>query len=181
MRMEQNFCAVLQEEDGEKWRQLFANIDILCVGAYSPGAVVSATQIVGICDLHLQNLCVALTYYDTFSRNEDESMPTAKEFFEEVLPGRLESNPDKAKSIGAIYQFNIDGDDGGIWLVNLTKEADWITAGASDDSECTITCASSDFVDMIEGRLPGPQAFMMGKLKIEGNMGLAMKLSNILS
>jgi len=37
-----------------------------------------------------------------------------------------------------------------------------------------------DFVDMWEGNLPAPQAFMMGKVKIQGDMGLAMKLQNFI-
>ncbi len=103
---------------------------------------------------------------------------TPQEYFT-GLSGKLTA--DKAQAINAIYQFNVTGDDGGSWVVNLTKTEDFVSEGPSDDSECTITVTSSDFIDMVEGRLPGPQAFMMGKLKIEGNMGLAMKLSNVLA
>lgn len=105
-------------------------------------------------------------------------MTTPAEYFG-GLNGKL--NADKAQAIGAIYQFNVTGDDGGTWVVDLTKDEDWVSEGPSDDSQCTITVTSGDFVDMVEGRLPGPQAFMMGKLKIEGNMGLAMKLSSVLA
>jgi putative sterol carrier protein len=38
----------------------------------------------------------------------------------------------------------------------------------------------SDFSDMIAGKLDGMTAFMTGKLKIEGDMGVAMKLQSIL-
>ena len=89
-------------------------------------------------------------------------------------------NAEKAAALGAIYQFNIEGDNGGIWVVDLTKTEDFVTEGGSDSSECTITMTESDFMDLVEGRLAGPQAFMMGKLKIDGNMGLAMKLGNVL-
>lgn len=103
---------------------------------------------------------------------------TPSEFFE-GLKGKLTA--DRASAIGACYQFNIEGDNGGTWSVDLTKDSDWVSEGAADNAECTITVTSSDFIDMVEGRLPGPQAFMMGKLKIAGNMGLAMKLSSVLS
>ncbi|MBA2663743.1 MAG: SCP2 sterol-binding domain-containing protein [Bradymonadaceae bacterium] len=105
---------------------------------------------------------------------------TAKTIFEEVLPAKLKVNPDKAKSTNAIYQFNITGDDAGTWTLDFTKDEDFVAEGESDAAQCTITMKDSDFVDMWEGRLSGPQAFMMNKIKIAGNMGLAMKLQNFI-
>ena len=34
-------------------------------------------------------------------------------------------------------------------------------------------------MDLVSGKLNGQQAFMSGKLKIKGNMGLAMKMDAI--
>ena len=53
---------------------------------------------------------------------------------------------------------------------------------SNDDSaaDCTLKMAFSDFDDMINGKLDGMTAFMTGKLKIEGDMGVAMKLQSIL-
>lgn len=104
----------------------------------------------------------------------------ARQIFEEVLPAKLEKSPEKAKSTNAIYQFNITGDDGGTWTLDFTKDSDFVSQGESDAAQCTITMKDSDFVDMWDGRLSGPQAFMMNKIKIQGNMGLAMKLQNFI-
>lgn len=105
---------------------------------------------------------------------------TPRKIFEDELPSKLEANPGKTESVNAVYQFNISGDDGGTWVVDLTQDSDWVSEGPSDDAQCTVTVSGKDFVDMYTGKLPGPQAFMMGKLKIEGDMGLAMKLGNVL-
>ena len=43
----------------------------------------------------------------------------------------------------------------------------------------TITMEESDYLDMVNGKLDGQTAFMTGKLKINGDMGLALKLPNI--
>ena len=53
---------------------------------------------------------------------------------------------------------------------------------SNDDkaADCTLNMAFSDFDDMINGKLDGMTAFMTGKLKIEGDMGVAMKLQSIL-
>ena len=48
------------------------------------------------------------------------------------------------------------------------------------DADCTIKMDFSDFADLIGGKLDGMTAFMTGKLKIEGDMGVAMKLQSIL-
>ena len=53
---------------------------------------------------------------------------------------------------------------------------------SNDDkaADCTIKMDFSDFSDLIGGKLDGMTAFMTGKLKIEGDMGVAMKLQSIL-
>ena len=49
-----------------------------------------------------------------------------------------------------------------------------------DDADCTITLSSEDFIQIQSGELDPTTAFMMGKLKIEGNMGLAMKIQGMM-
>ena len=102
---------------------------------------------------------------------------TADTIFGEILPKKLASNPEATKA-NAIYVFTI-GDDRS-WTVDLTKDADFVTSGASEDAQCTITMSEDDFLGLWNGTLPGAQAFMMGKLKIDGDMGLAMKLQSFL-
>jgi putative sterol carrier protein len=43
----------------------------------------------------------------------------------------------------------------------------------------TITMKEGDYLDMINGKLNGQMAFMTGKLKIAGDMGLALKLQSL--
>ncbi len=105
---------------------------------------------------------------------------TASHIFAETLPTKLEANAESVRTVNAIYQFNIDGDNGGTWVVDLTKENDFVSEGPSESPDCTVSMKEADFVSMIEGKLPGPQAFMMGKLKIQGDMGLAMKLQKFI-
>jgi putative sterol carrier protein len=103
-------------------------------------------------------------------------MATAKELMEKAKT-QVEANKAQAGQIGAVYKFVLDGDGGGTWVMNL-KDAPGVSEG-DGPAQCTIKMASKDYVDMIEGRANGQQLFFTGKLKIEGDMGLAMKLQKL--
>lgn len=47
-------------------------------------------------------------------------------------------------------------------------------------ADCTITIALEDFKDLIKGTLNPMAAFMGGKIRIDGDMGVAMQLQNLL-
>ena len=48
------------------------------------------------------------------------------------------------------------------------------------DASCTMTLDSDDFVKLFMGQLNPTQAFMGGKLKIKGDMMMAMKLEKLM-
>lgn len=48
------------------------------------------------------------------------------------------------------------------------------------EADCTITAAMETFQEMFEGDLDPTAAFMTGKIRIEGDMGVAMRLAQVL-
>lgn len=102
---------------------------------------------------------------------------TPKELFETQIAGRLNTD-ESLKDFDAVYQFNVSGDDGGNWTVNLRDSV--VSQGTDDAADCTIGIAGGDLIDLVNGDASGPQLFMGGKIAIEGDMGLAMKLQNVL-
>lgn len=108
------------------------------------------------------------------------SEATAKEIFETKIPERLKAKPDTAK-INSSYQFSLTGDGGGEWYVDLTKPGGDVAAGTLEKPGVVITMTAKDFVDLVSGKLNGQMAFMQGKLKVKGDMSLALKLQQILS
>ncbi|MFN3198679.1 MAG: SCP2 sterol-binding domain-containing protein [Bradymonadia bacterium] len=105
---------------------------------------------------------------------------TPKEIFEDKIGGKLNdpAQAAAAKEIDAVFQFNLSGDNGGEWVVDL-KEGK-VFAGGADAADCTISLKGDDFVKLVENPSSATMMFMQGKLKVAGNMGLAMKLPKIL-
>jgi len=90
---------------------------------------------------------------------------------------RIDEHRAEATSVGAIYKFVLDGEGGGTFVVNLT-ETPSVTPG-DGPAQCTINAEASDFVEIIEGRVDSRQFFFEGRLRVDGPMGLAMKLRKL--
>ena len=103
-----------------------------------------------------------------------------QEIFEVKIPERLQKRAEKIATINTIYQFDITGDNGGQWVVDLTQAGGVVSAGTNPAAKCTVTMDSAKFSDLIEGKLNPQMAFITGKLKVKGDMGLALKLGSIL-
>ena len=103
-------------------------------------------------------------------------MDTCAEIFKE-MPNRF--NKEAAAGVDATYQFDLTGDGGGTWQVKVTETGCDVAEGSPAEPSITITMASSDYVDMIAGKLNPQMAFMGGKLKIKGDMSLALKMQQI--
>ena len=108
-------------------------------------------------------------------------MSSPAEIFEKI-GANVAKNPELATSTDAVFQFDITGDDGGIWVLDLREGTteNFVTTGESDDSQVTITVTDSDWAGIVDGSINPMQAFMMGKIKVKGDMSLAMKLQNIM-
>ena len=80
--------------------------------------------------------------------------------------------------LGKTLKFDF-GDAGKIYIDGVSKP----NSVSNDDkaADCTIKLAWDDFLNMAQGKLDPTMAFMQGKLKVDGDMSIAMKLQPILS
>jgi putative sterol carrier protein len=110
------------------------------------------------------------------------SMESAAEFFEKFERNAAQ-NTDAATQPNAVYQFNITGDGGGEWNLDCTKgkTGDFVSTGTHDSPGATITVSAEDWLGMVNGSLNPMQAFMSGKIKIDGDMTLAMSLQQVMN
>ncbi len=105
-------------------------------------------------------------------------MPTVKEVFEQ-MQGRF--RPDKAAGTHAVIQYDISGDGGGTWHAVIKDGACAVQEGAGTNPTLTLSMAAPDWLDMVSGKQSGQMLFMSGKLKLKGDMGLAMRLGSMFS
>jgi putative sterol carrier protein len=103
-------------------------------------------------------------------------MASVAEFFSQVA-----GKADKTKISGmkAVYQFAITGEGGGDWNVTIADGDMVVAEGKAEKPSITLTIEAGNFLDLIGGKLNGQTAFLTGKLKIQGDMTLAMKLQSV--
>ena len=103
-------------------------------------------------------------------------MPTAKEIIE-AMPSAFV--PERAKGLKATYQFELTGEGGGDWVIEIADQQCQVREGVAAEPDATISLAAADYVALVKGELDAMGAFMKGKLKVKGNIGLAMKALNL--
>lgn len=103
-------------------------------------------------------------------------MSSVKDVFQEI-DARLKSDPAKSKEIDGVFKFVVTGEGEGVYVVDTRA----VEVREGGDGDVTITVEGPDLVAIKEGSLDAMQAFMLGKVQVEGDFGLAMKLQQILA
>jgi len=85
----------------------------------------------------------------------------------------------KAEGVNAIIQFNLSGENGGHYWLRIADGACEAGQGEAENPKMTLKAAADDWHAVTTGKMNAMQAFMSGKIKIEGDMGMAMKLQTM--
>lgn len=98
---------------------------------------------------------------------------TVQEFFA-TLPGRV----DPAGTVGMTNTYVFDVDGVGQWTVAVDDGTVTVTEGAGP-ADCTIRANEKTMTKIVNGEANATTAYMTGKLKIDGDLGAAMKLQKL--
>jgi putative sterol carrier protein len=95
--------------------------------------------------------------------------------------GELPSHfiPEKSNGTDAVIQLNLTGDQGGDWYVTIQNEVVAVSPGVAANPRLTLHADGQDILNILSGKMDGMRAYMQGKLKVSGDMGLAMKMVNM--
>jgi putative sterol carrier protein len=95
--------------------------------------------------------------------------------FFETLPSRFHAAA--AEGVTAVYQFELSGDEGGQYQLHIADQTCRVSPGVHPAPNVTLRMAGEDCMAILDGRLTGVSAYLSGRLKMEGDLGLAMRLT----
>lgn len=104
------------------------------------------------------------------------AMTNVKEVFEK-MPQSF--NADAAKGMDAVFQFDITGEGGGDWNVAVKGGTCQVQEGKAAAPTVTLTMSKDTWLGMVNRQINGIQAFMSGKLKLNGDMLLAQRIPDL--
>lgn len=84
-----------------------------------------------------------------------------------------------AGSMNSTMQLDISGDGGGQWHVIVADGKVEVHEGVAATPQMTLGVAATDYLALVNGEANPMQLFMQGKIKIKGDMQLAMKLQSL--
>ncbi len=92
----------------------------------------------------------------------------------------LSLNPRHLAGMNAVYQFDLTGDGGGTWHIRIADGAVEIGMGHVETPNITLTAAADQWLAIVNGEVNGRTAFLAGKLKLKGDLSLAMTLPDLI-
>lgn len=104
----------------------------------------------------------------------------AENVLDRIFDGMQQNfRPDKAASVDAVIVFVIT-DDGGEYpyTVKIANGTCQVDKGAADSPRVSLTTDVVSFAKLVTGQAQGPQLFMAGKLKIQGDLMFSAQIMN---
>lgn len=97
-----------------------------------------------------------------------------------IFEGMRDSfKPSAAQGVTSTVQYDITTDEGlKQWSVHFDNGTCSVSEGPTDDPRLTLAIGLVDFIRLIFNQVQGPQLFMGGKMKLQGDMMWAMQMQN---
>lgn len=87
-------------------------------------------------------------------------------------------NAEKAKGVSGVVQCMFSGDQASDWVIKIQDQTCVVEEGTVTNPDLTIKADAEDGVNLLTGQLDPMRAYMLGKIKVFGDLALGMKLVN---
>ena len=88
-------------------------------------------------------------------------------------------SPSAAGNMNKTLQWNITGDEAGKYALHIADGKCELIPGGVEKPDMTLTVSDKDWISVAQGKLDPVSAFMTGKVKVAGDMSLAMRLAQV--
>jgi putative sterol carrier protein len=98
----------------------------------------------------------------------------------DALMNQMRAKAPGLRSLGYRVRFDLTDTGEGILLDGTGGQASVEAAAGTEEADTILALSSDDLAKLIAGRLSPMLAFTLGKLRVEGSKGVAMKLASLL-
>lgn len=88
-------------------------------------------------------------------------------------------NPAAAKGLNKTYQWDISGEEAGKWAVRIVNQTCEIIPGGVEKPDITLILSDKDWLAIAKRELDPMKAFTSGKVKVTGDMMLALRIPQL--
>jgi putative sterol carrier protein len=103
----------------------------------------------------------------------------AQAIIDERVVQKLAAQPERAKQIGKKVALKLTGECEGRWVVDCTVDPVVVKEG-DVDAQSTINVDAATLSQIVAGELSAPAAFLSGKIQVDGDLGAAVSLGQLL-
>ena len=86
---------------------------------------------------------------------------------------------DAARGFSAVFVLDLTGPDGGAITLRLVEGVLSIAPGAASRRDAAIRVEAADFLDVLAGRANGELLHMAGRVRLDGDPALVVKLQTL--
>jgi putative sterol carrier protein len=87
--------------------------------------------------------------------------------------------PEKAAGYDVTIQVELQGEAGGNWVVTIKNQQCSVTQGTIANPTLKMSGDAQTVMDVFSGKQDGVRAYMQGKLRVSGDISLAMRLTSL--
>lgn len=98
----------------------------------------------------------------------------------ENLVAKMNENPEHLGNLNSVFQFRLSGDEGGVYQLKVENQTVEVVNEEKYEPSISLELSDKNFIKLAKSSLNPTMAYMSGKLKVKGDLTLALKLNSII-